>query len=169
MAVSPTPSKTPTLEVTLIPEASNTPLVTLTDTPGGPTNTRAPTNTQRSGESTACDNALFIDNVSMPDFSTVQPGKTFKMTWRFKNLGPCTWTEDYRIIFSYVSDTGKNGIFDPPSPTHFPDTTLPGELADISIMITAPTEEDGYQVVFRLQNDKGYNFGPEFWVIFSVE
>jgi hypothetical protein len=169
MAASPTSSQTPTLATSLTLEATNTPLISLTSTPGGPTNTPARTNTQRPPSSQACDNAQFIDNVSMPDFSVVSPGSTFVMTWKFKNLGPCTWTTDYRIVFSYVSDTGKNGVFTKPAPENFPDTTLPGEEALVSISMTAPTKVDGYQVVFRLQNDKGFFFGPEFWVIFSVE
>lgn len=169
MAFSPTPTMTPTLAISLTPEASNTPLMTLTYTPGGPTDTPKPTNTQKPPSSQACDNALFIDNVTMPDFSEVPPGLTFEMTWRFKNLGPCTWTTDYRIIFSYVSDTGKDGVFQIPAPKNFPENIAPGELADISITLKAPTKADGYQVVFRLQNDKGFNFGPEFWLIFTVE
>jgi Ig-like domain from next to BRCA1 gene len=168
VAVSPTPSETPTQTISTTLEASNTPLLTLTSTPGGPTDTPKPTNTQKPAQSQACDNAQFIDNITMPDFSDVPAGQTFKMTWRFKNLGPCTWTTDYRILFSYVSDTGKNGVFNPPAPANFPDNTAPGELADISITMTAPTKVDGYQVVFRLQNDKGFNFGPEFWLIFKV-
>jgi len=169
MSVSPTPSITPTLEESLTIEPTNTLLITLTDTPGGPTNTPANTNTPRPAESTACDNALFVEDINYPDYSEIAPGASFVKTWRFKNLGPCTWTEDYRIVFSYVSDTGKDGIFDPPPPAHFPDSTAPGEFLDVSIGLEAPTDADGYIVVFRLQNDKGFFFGPEFWVIFVVK
>lgn len=164
MVVTPTSSMTPTLEVTntLTSTPTLTPDMSVTKTPWV-------TNTRSSGSTTTCDVAAYMNVQTPPDFSTIPPGTEFKVTWTFKNLGPCTWTEDYRIVFSYVSDTGKDGVFTPPSPENFPETTLPGELAEISITLKAPTKADGYQVVFRLQNDKGFNFGPEFWIIFSVE
>ncbi len=164
-----TPSETPTLAISPTLGATNTPLITNTFTPGGATNTAIPLKSPQSTQSGACDNALFIDDITIPDYSEIPAGSTFVKTWRFKNLGPCTWTTDYRIIFSYVSDTGKNGIFTPPAPAYFPATVEPGDEVDLSITLTAPTKADGYIVVFRLQNDKGFNFGYEFWVIFTVE
>lgn len=168
LAASPTPEATPTPFDTPIPEPSNTPLITNTFTPGAATNTPLPINTPAATQSASCDNALFVDDITIPDYSEVPAGSTFVKTWRFKNLGPCTWTTDYRVVFSYVTDTGKNGVFTPPGPVNFPETVLPGEEVDLSVTITAPTEPEGYGVVFRLQNDKGYNFGPEFWLIFVV-
>jgi hypothetical protein len=163
MAVTATPSTTPTLE------ATNTLELSLTPTNG--TTTRGPwsSSTPRPGSGTACDNAQFMNVQDPPDFSTIAPETEFKVTWRFKNLGPCTWTTNYKIVFTYVSDTGKGGIFDAPSPEYFPKKVLPGEEVDISITLQAPTKKDGYQVFFQLQNNKGYYFLPEFWIIFSVE
>lgn len=169
MAVSPTPSESPILAASPSMEASNTPLITNTFTPGAATNTPIPLNTLQPTQSGVCDNATFIKDVTYTDYSEVVAGSTFVKTWRFKNLGPCTWTPNYRVVFSYVSDTGKNGIFTPPVPANFPETVLPGEEVDISITLTAPTKADGYIVVFRLQNDKGFNFGAEFWSIFVVK
>lgn len=162
MAGSPTPSITPTLEITKTPEVSLTPT-------GGATSTHWPTGTSRPPSGSPCDNALYLNVQTPPDFSTIPAGSTFTVSWRFRNLGPCEWNTDYHIVFSYVSDTGKDGVFKPPAPENFPETTLPTEDVDISIILTAPTKADGYQVVFRLQNDKGFFFGPEFWIIFSVE
>jgi hypothetical protein len=166
LAAQLTPSATPTLAVTPTQGPSNTPLITNTFTPGGATNTSIPIKSPQSTQGISCDNALFIDDITYPDYSTIPAGATFVKTWRFKNLGPCTWTTDYRIIFSYVSDTGKNGIFTPPAPAYFPEEVPPGEEVDLSVTMTAPTESDGYQVWFRLQNDKGFFFGQEFWVLF---
>jgi hypothetical protein len=163
MAVSPTPSNTPTLEIT------NTLEFSLTPTTDGSTKTPWSSSTPRPGTGTACDNALFMNVQDPPDFSTIAPETEFKVTWRFKNLGPCTWTTNYKIVFTYVSDTGKGGIFDAPPPANFPKKVLPGEEVDISITLQAPTKKDGYQVFFQLQNDKGFYFLPEFWIIFSVE
>jgi len=168
LAASPTPEATPTPQDTPIPEPTNTPLITNTFTPGAATNTPLPINTPVPTQMASCDNALFVKDVTVPDFSEIPAGTTFVKTWRFKNLGPCTWTTSYKVVFSYVTDTGKNGVFTPPGPTNFPEEVLPGEEVDLSVTMTAPTKPEGYGVVFRLQNDKGVFFGPEFWVIFRV-
>src|SRR5512137_2630085 len=71
MAVSPTPSNTPTLE------ATNTSL--LSPTPTGATLTRTPqvTNTPHASSGTACDNALYLNVQTPPDFSEIAAGSTF--------------------------------------------------------------------------------------------
>lgn len=164
-----TPFEPPTLE------ATNTPLITSTFTPGAATNTPLKFNTPVPTVGGVCDNASFIDDVTIPDGSEVLAGSTFVKTWRFKNLGPCTWTTSYKLVFSYVSDTGKNGIFTPPGPVAFPENAVPGEEIDISVTLTAPTKADAYQVVFVLQNEKGYSIPItnmntyEFYVLFVVK
>lgn len=168
LALPQLPSETLTLAASPTLEATNTPLITNTFTPGAATNTPIPLRSPQATQSGACDNALFVKDITIPDYSEVPAGTAFVKTWRFKNLGPCTWTIDYRVIFSYVSDTGKGGIFTPPPPANFPKTVLPGEEVDLSVTMIAPTKADGYIVVFRLQNDKGFNFGAEFWATFVV-
>lgn len=169
-AASPTPSATPTPPDTPIPTATNTPLITSTFTPTGPTRTPLTLDTPvppAQQQPAACDNAAFVADVNYPDFSVIPGGTTFVKTWRLKNLGPCTWTTSYKLVFSYMSDTGK-GVINPPGPVNLPKTVNPGEEVDVSVTLTAPTKPEGYRLVFRLQNDKGFFFGPEFWVLFRV-
>ena len=174
-AVTNTPSEAPTSAVTPTTEATNTPLITSTFTLGAATNTPFVVSTPIPTRSGVCDNAFFVDDVTIPDGSEVLADSTFVKTWRFRNLGPCTWTTSYRLVYSYVSDTGKNGIFTPPGPVAFPENVVPGEEIDISVTLKAPTKADAYQVVFVLQNDKGYsipisNTGTyEFYVLFVVK
>lgn len=175
MAATNTPAEMPTPTETPTPGPTNTPLITSTFTPGAATNTPITLNTPRPTQSGVCDQANFVDDVTIPDGTEVLAGATFVKTWRFKNLGPCTWTTSYRLVFSYVSDTGKNGVFTPPAPVNFPKTVVPGEEVDISVTLTAPTKADSYQVVFVLQNDKGYSIPLvntntyEFYVLFVVK
>lgn len=175
LSASNTPTETQALAATSTPEATNTPLLTSTFTPGAATNTPFAFNTPQPTRSGVCDNANFVADVTIPDGQEVLAGSTFVKTWRFKNLGPCTWTTSYHVVFSYVSDTGKNGIFTPPGPVAFPKTVVPGEEVDLSVTLTAPTKADGYQVVFVIQNDKGYNIPIintntyEFYVLFVVK
>jgi hypothetical protein len=169
-----TPAASPTMQATNTPQITNTPLSATTtathfslSTPGG-------SNTGGSNPA-PCDNANFIKDVNYTDFAEVTAGKTFDKTWRFENLGPCDWTTQYHLVYSYVSDTGKDGVFTAPSPESFPKKVLAGEQVDLTIAIKAPTKAGTYQVVFVLQNDKGYliplvNMNSyEFWVIFVVK
>jgi hypothetical protein len=183
--VSPTPAFTETPFDTITPRATHTPLLSSTPIPGvsSPTgstvntsDTPASTRTPRAAtQSVSCDNANFLKDVTYPDGSDLPPGTTFVKTWSFANLGPCTWTTDYQLVFSYVSDTGKNGVFNPPPRVNFPTKVLPGQNMEISVNLRAPMKKGTYQVVFVLQNDKGYSIplvnekSYEFFVLFVVK
>jgi hypothetical protein len=175
LSASPTPSITNTPAVSPTLQVTNTPLITNTPLPGTPSVTPFTISTLAGSQSASCDNANFVKDVTITDFSEVPAGSKFVKTWRFKNLGPCTWTTSYHLVFSYVSDTGKNGVFKPPAPVSFPKRVLPGEEVDISVTLTAPTKAETYQAVFVLQNAKGYSIPLvnektyEFFVLFVVK
>jgi hypothetical protein len=143
--------------------------------PGVPSFTPFSISTPAGAHSASCDNANFVKDVTIQDGEEVAAGTPFIKTWRFKNLGPCTWTTNYHLVYSYMSDSGKNGVFTPPSPVAFPNQILPGEEMDISVTLRAPMKADSYQVVFVLQNDKSYSIplqnmnSYEFWVSFVVK
>jgi hypothetical protein len=177
LAASATPSITNTPALNETQQATNTPLITNTLLPGVPSATPFSISTSTPGatRSAACDNANFVKDVTIPDGTEVPAGSTFVKTWRFKNLGPCTWTTSYHLLFSYMSDSGKNGVFEPPAPVGFPNTVLPGEEVELSVTLTAPTKAGTYQIVFVLRNNKGFsipliNYNTyEFWVNFVVK
>src|SRR6478609_8802676 len=66
-------------------EASATPAQLAATETIQPTITNTPEPTQ------ACDSAEFMDDVTIPDGTIVKTGETFIKTWRFKNIGTCTW------------------------------------------------------------------------------
>ncbi len=178
LASSPTPSPTLTPAVSSTPSITNTPLLTNTPATAVPSPTHFTISSPLpSGGAlpSSCDNANFISDVTIPDGQAVTAGSTFVKTWRFENLGPCNWTTSYHLVYSYMSDTGKNGVITPPDPVAFPNKVLPGEQVDISVTLHAPTKVGGYQLVFVLQNDKGFliplkNMNSyEFWVSFVVQ
>ena len=166
LAATSTPSITNTPAVSPTPAATNTPLLTPTLLPGVPSATAFTISTPAGTQSAACDNAVGVTDVTYPDGSEVTAGAPFVKTWRVKNLGPCTWDQDYRLIFGWGgTDTNWNTT----APSYFTEIVLPGETIDISVTLTAPTEAGNYAAAFRLQNDKGYNFGPEQTVLVTVK
>ncbi len=164
--VSPTPEFTSTPEITNTPEPTNTPLVTSTSEGPQPSITPAPTNTLvHLSTQTTCDNMQFVSDVTIPDGSEVPANTTFVKTWRFKNLGPCTWNEKYAVVYGY-SSTGKN--WTNTSSVSFGKTVDVNGTIDVSAEMDAPAEKGSYAAWFRLANDKGYPFGPFFWVSINV-
>ena len=169
LAASPTPTATNTPKAELTPKVTNEPLITDTPLPGTPSATPLVLKTPRATSQQACDNPdSNIIDVTIPDNTEISSGASFVKTWGFKNLGPCTWNQDYVLIFSYGSAT-EDTKWDKVKPVNFPDVIAPGDTMNISVNLTAPSDAGTYRGVFRLQNDKGFNFGPEFWVQIVVK
>ena len=162
--VIPTATNTPAASLTA--EASNTPLLTDTPLPGTPSVTPHAANTRAATSQISCDNAQDITDVNYPDNTVVPAGTAFTKTWSFKNSGPCTWHANYVLIFSY---SNEGAGWDGTSPVHFSGNTVPGNTINISVNLSAPAKAGTYRGVFRLQNDKGFNFGAEFWVQIVVK
>jgi hypothetical protein len=47
-----------------------------------------------------CNWVSIAADLSVPDGSNFQPGESFSKAWRLKNIGSCTWTTSYLLIFS---------------------------------------------------------------------
>ena len=165
-AVSPTPNPTETPSVTETQAATKTPLLTSTPQPGTPSATTFSLPTQAGTQAPGCDNAVGVKDVTYPDYSEVPAGASFLKTWRIENLGPCTWNDDYIIIFGWG---GVGTEWSKTPAVHFNDTILPGETLDITVELSAPTIAGTYAGAFRLQNDQGFNFGPEQTVVIVVK
>jgi hypothetical protein len=119
------------------------------------------------GASTAhawtCDWAQFIADVTVPDGTTYAPGATFQKTWRLKNIGTCTWTTSYSLIFDSGNQLGA------PSAVNFPTNVAPGQTVDLTVNMTAPNAAGHYFSYWRLRNANGaifgigYNANRVFW------
>ena len=133
-----TPFNTPTIPP---PQPTNTVPVTQ------PTLAPISTNTPIVSPTAACDSALFVKDVTIPDGTQVEPGATFKKTWRLKNVGTCTWS-GYALVFD--SGESMNGTPDAIG------TVGPGQEVDVSVSFTVPTSLNGtVRSYWRLRNTAG--------------
>ena len=111
-----------------------------------------------------CDWAQFIADVTVPDGTTYAPGTTFRKTWRLKNIGSCTWTTSYALVF----DSGER--MGGPTAVNFPTSVAPGQTVDLSLDLTAPSSAGHYFGYWKLRNASGAIFGigstanRAFWV-----
>ena len=91
--------------------------------------------------------------------------RSFTKTWRLKNVGTCTWTSGYKLVF-------ENGdrMSAPDSKSFTSGSVAPGGTVDVSVDLTAPDDEGTYQGNFRLKESGGVLFGigpagtAAFWV-----
>ena len=100
-----------------------------------------------------CDRAQFISDVTVPDGTTFAPGAAFNKTWRLKNIGHCTWTTSYQLVF--YSGTQMGG----PSALSFPQSVAPGQTVDLTVSLTAPNSAGSYRGYWMFKNTNGALFG----------
>ncbi|MFC1878678.1 NBR1-Ig-like domain-containing protein [Chloroflexota bacterium] len=131
-----------------------------TEPPSQPTATPVPT------QPDCVDQAVYIKDVTIPDGQAFEPSVSFTKTWRVQNSGDCTW-QGYSL--AYVGGDLMNGPLSSPIPV-----VKPGESADISVELSAPTRfglKTGY---WLLQNIAGEQFGTgvpstgQLWVQINV-
>ncbi|MEA4908596.1 MAG: hypothetical protein GYA17_11335 [Chloroflexi bacterium] len=141
------------------------PTVGASPTTSVPTATLAPT---RAPVYTPCDWAQFVSDITIPDGTKFAPGATFTKTWRLKNIGSCTWTTAYALIFSNGDAMGG------PTSVSLPGSVAPGQTIDISVNLTAPATNGKYTGNWKLRNSSGATFGignnagGEFYVQIEV-
>jgi hypothetical protein len=123
---------------------------TVTGTPPTATPSRTVTPTV---PASACDKAQFVRDVTVPDGTVFAPGAAFTKTWRLKNVGTCTWTTSYQLVFFSGDQMGA------PSSALFPQNVAVGQTVDISINMTAPSTAGSYRGYWMFKNASGALFG----------
>lgn len=116
-----------------------------------PVGTVTPTPTQP--PVSACDKAQFIADVTIPDGTLMNPGQVFDKTWRLKNIGTCTWTTAYKLVF--VSGEQMGG----PTEANLPTNVPPGSTVDLTVRLTAPSVGGTYRGYWQFKNANGVLFG----------
>ncbi len=117
---------------------------------------------------TVCDWAQFVADVTVPDGANYAPNAAFTKTWRLKNIGTCTWTTSYSLMFD--SGTKMGG----PTSVNLPKSVTPGQTVDISINLTAPASAGRYIGYWKFKNASGASFGigsnfnKPWWVEINV-
>jgi hypothetical protein len=100
-----------------------------------------------------CDAAAFVTDVTYPDGSTIGRGSTFTKIWRIKNVGTCTWTTSYSLVFV---DGEK---FSAQNAVSMPASIGPGQTVDLPIGLLAPNKDGRYKGYWMLRNASGVLFG----------
>ncbi|MGZ9226070.1 MAG: NBR1-Ig-like domain-containing protein, partial [Anaerolineales bacterium] len=118
---------------------------------------------------TVCDWAQFVADVTVPDGMRFDPGATFTKTWQLRNIGTCTWTKSYSLVFDSGEKMGA------PDSVAFTSDVPPGGTVDLTVVnMTAPGTAGRYRGYWKLKNASGvlfgigYNANRTFWVEINV-
>jgi hypothetical protein len=125
---------------------------TPTARPTKPTADLRPTSTPE------CSNVLaYLEDLTIPDGSTVQAGAPVDKRWRLENSGTCNWDARYRLRLIAGPSLGvpsEQALYPARSGTQF----------TLQIIITAPTEPGTYRSAWQAYDPQGQAFGDPFFV-----
>ncbi len=113
---------------------------------GGGTSTPIP-------PTSVCNLGEFIADVTIPDGTIMPPNQAFTKTWRIRNVGTCTWTTSYSLVFVFGNTFGA------PTTINLPAPVAPGATADFSINMVAPSIAGHYRSYWRFKDQNGVQFG----------
>ena len=148
------PFVTATLPATRTPFAS--PTSPSTATPTSSLSITAPANCK--------DNAVLMQDVTIPDGTNLAYAAKFTKTWQFQNTGSCPWI-NYSIGFA------SGDRMQAPDSARITDTA-PKSNVNVSVDLVAPASDGIYTGVFELRNAAGkplpIGIEKTFWVKITV-
>lgn len=140
------PTATPTARPTGTPQPTETATIRPSDTPP-PAATPTPTPIPCQNDST------FLDHLSIPDGTAVEPGRNFVKIWRVRNSGTCRWTAGYSLGF--ISGDRMGAAESIP----LTQGVEPGDSVSVSIPLTAPSATGVHAGQWQMQAAEGAPFG----------
>ena len=105
-------------------------------------------------EQACSDRAEFVEDVTIPDNTSIPAGTTFTKTWRVKNTGTCTWTHEYSLYL-----VGRIPGADFYQKLKLEENVSPNQIIDISVELTAPSIQGIARWEWMLQNEFEDLFG----------
>jgi hypothetical protein len=111
--------------------------------------------------------AAFVSQ-TVPDDTVFAPNTAFTKSWRLKNVGTCSWTTSYALVFDSGDSMGG------PAATGLTGVVNPGQTVDLAVNLTSPSTAGTYRGNYKLRNASGVLFGvgsagnQSFWVQIQV-
>ena len=154
--ITPTPFRPPTqpqpteiLSTTTPVPALFTPVPTVTITP---TATAGP----------CANNLEFLQDITIPDNTTISFNSTIDKQWLVKNSGTCNWDSTYRI--KWIGGDPLGAVQDQ---ALFP--ARAGTQATLRILFTAPTVGGTYESAWQVYGPDGSAFGDPIYMKVVVQ
>jgi heat shock protein HslJ len=110
-----------------------------------------PTPTPGVGPGGCMPKMTFVEDVTVPNGTTLQPNAEFVRTWRVRNDGTCYWDSNYRLVFSKGDQMGGPAWVPVPN-------TEPGARVNLSVPLIAPPTPGNYRGYWVMQASNGATF-----------
>lgn len=111
----------------------------------------------------ACTNILgFLEDITIPDGTVVQPGEQLEKSWKVANAGTCNWDARYRIQLISGPEMGAA-----PEQALYP--ARGGSTVEIRMLFQAPQDPATYRSAWQAINPLGEPFGDPFYIEIVVE
>lgn len=111
----------------------------------------------------ACTNNLtFLEAISIPDGTVVQPGERLDKRWLVQNSGSCNWDERY-LLRSFTG-TDLNASVEL---ALYPARS--GAKVSLRMLFTAPSEPGSYQSAWQAYDPQGQPFGDLLHIQIAVD
>jgi len=172
-----TPDTVATLNGLYTAAAATSTAVAATVTPGLPLPTASPLQPAATatpfilpttGPVSRCDAASFVKDVTISDGTVLAPNSAFTKTWRLQNVGTCTWTPSYALIFVSGDSMSGQTVF------NLPQYVAPQGVIDLSVTLISPSQNGHYRGYWKLRNASYILFGigdqsnTAFWADINV-
>ena len=160
-----TPAPTPTSLETSTPFATS-PIFTL---PAGtfqltPTFSVLPIQATPTGP--LCDNSAYVTMIGVQDGAILKPGEKFATGWLIRNTGTCDWGVGYHLVRTGGNTDFHAALF----AIRYPKDTKPaGEIAEISMQMTAPKQPGLYEAFYQMYSDLNVPFGTGMSIRIEVK
>ncbi len=103
----------------------------------------------------------YLEDLSIPDGSLVQPGETLDKRWAVENAGTCNWDSAYTLRLIAGPALGA-----PEEQPLYP--ARAGAQAVIRILFTAPQEAGTYRSAWQAYDPAGNPFGDPIFIEIQV-
>lgn len=121
----------------------------------------SPTNTQTTNEINCTNSLHYIEDLTVPDGTTIAPGSEIDKQWQVENNGSCNWDQ----LYSFRRISGDE-LGTAPTQDLFPARS--GSKVVIEIMLTAPLQAGSYHAVWQAFDPYDQPFGDYLSIYFVV-
>jgi len=97
----------------------------------------------------------FVADVTYPPGTEVNPSTTFFKSWYVQNVGTCTWTSNYALVYESGFQLGGKS----PLPLGAGVSVAPNQYITLTIQLWTPPQSGTYTSGWLLQDQDGNTFG----------
>ena len=105
----------------------------------------------------SADDAIFVNDLTIPDGTPLRPGQSFTKTWLLRNVGKQTWSREYRLTYRSGGEWGTV------SSVRLPHPVAAGHEVAVSVAMIAPKALATNRAAWQLQDPDGKWFGDPVW------